>query len=51
MGWGSSIRRGGGRKVRALSRKFVCPPSAREQSTKKMPNRPGFTHVQGVNHV
>ena len=24
-----------------------CPPSARKQSTKKLPNRPGFTHVQG----
>ena len=23
-----------------------CPPSARKQSTKKLPNRPGFTHVQ-----
>ena len=23
------------------------PPSARKQSTKKLPNRPGFTHVQG----
>ena len=23
MGWGSSMRRGGGRKVRALARKFV----------------------------
>ena len=23
-----------------------CPPSARLQSTKKLPNRPGFTHVQ-----
>ena len=22
-----------------------CPPSARKQSTKKLPNRPGFTHV------
>ena len=25
-----------------------CPPSARKQSTKKLPNRPGFTHVQGT---
>ena len=25
-----------------------CPPSARKQSTKKLPNRPGFTHVQGA---
>ena len=24
-----------------------CPPSARKQSTKKLPNRPGFTHLQG----
>ena len=24
-----------------------CPPSARKQSTKKLPNRPGFAHVQG----
>ena len=24
-----------------------CAPSARKQSTKKLPNRPGFTHVQG----
>ena len=24
-----------------------CPPSARKQSTKKLPNRPAFTHVQG----
>ena len=23
-----------------------CPPSARKHSTKKLPNRPGFTHVQ-----
>ena len=23
-----------------------CPPSARKQSTKKLPNRPGFTHAQ-----
>ena len=23
-----------------------CPPSARKQSTKKLPNRPGFTPVQ-----
>ena len=22
-----------------------CPPSARKQSTKKLPNRPGFAHV------
>ena len=25
-----------------------CPPSARKQSTKKLPNRPGFTHVQVI---
>ena len=23
-----------------------CPPNARKQSTKKLPNRPGSTHVQ-----
>ena len=27
-----------------------CPPSARKESTKKLPNRPVFTHVQG-HHV
>ena len=25
-----------------------CLPSARKQSTKKLPNRPGFTHVQDL---
>ena len=28
-----------------------CPPSARKQSTKKLPNYPGFTHVQGHPHT
>ena len=28
-----------------------CPPSARKQSTKRLPNRPGFTHVQLQNLV
>ena len=32
MGWGSSIRRGGGRKVRALPRKFVFLGLRREES-------------------
>ena len=31
MGWGSSTRRGGGRKVRALPRKFVLPGFGREE--------------------
>ena len=32
MGWGSSTRRGGGRKVRALPRKFVFLGFRREES-------------------
>ena len=32
MGWGSSTRRGGGRKVRALPRKFVFLGFQREES-------------------
>ena len=32
MGWGSSTRRGGGRKVRALPRKFVLLGFRREES-------------------
>ena len=32
MGWGSSTRRGGGRKVRALPRKFVFLEFRREES-------------------
>ena len=31
MGWGSSARRGGGRKVRARPRKFVCLGFGREE--------------------
>ena len=31
MGWGSSTRRGGGRKVRALPRKFVFLGLGREE--------------------
>ena len=32
MGWGSSTRRGGGRKLRALPRKFVFLGFRREES-------------------
>ena len=32
MGWGSSTRRGGGRKVRALPRKFVFLGFRRDES-------------------
>ena len=28
-----------------------CPPSARKQSTKKLPNRPGFTHVHQTPYI
>ena len=38
VGWGSFTRRGGGRKVRALPRKFVFPGFRREDSTFSPPS-------------
>ena len=42
MGWGSSTRRGGGRKVRALPRKFVLLGFRREESGMSRTLLPGY---------